>query len=471
MALRSRLTRLTLAVSFAFADVALGGAAAHGEAADLCRYGWLPVPAIPPAVAPQAVGNHTLALFYAVPTDVPYNPAVLARIKVAAADIQAWYQCATGGKTWEFAYPETVQVYHALHDRLYYKNNGDWWGSLLGEMGSAGLPIWSSGTVCGIWAHGAGWWAGAAQFCGVDCGTALLGVEIFPEFNNPAYSGGSCPGGTGVVAWPCTPEGAFAHELGHTLGLQHPADVPATSAVASHSIMQTHWDYPNYAPPAESPWGFLSLERQTLLANPFMKWGVAAKQIHPGCDVVNLPATGTAPVAAFTRDPGQPVDTFHGINTSTGAAYAYWMFGDATSSNATDGLHKYPSSGAFTVTLRSTAANAMVDTAAAPFTVPVLDVPLASGGVLALAPASPNPFASATTFAFTLTSPATVEFSVYEINGRRMRTLLSGARDAGPSSVVWDGRDAAGRRLRPGAYFARLRADGRSFTRLVVLRP
>ena len=469
MGQRSGLTQMTTAIVVAWFGVIVTGAA-RGATPDVCRYGSLPVPGIPGASAPAAAGSHSLALFYAVPTDVPYNPAVLARIKLAAADVQAWYQCTAGGMTWEFAYPETVRVYNAQRDRLYYKNNGDWWGSLLGEMGGAGLPIWSSGTICGIWAHGAGWWAGAAQFCGVNCGTALLGVEVFPEFNNPTYSGGTCPVGTGVFAWPCTPEGAFAHELGHTLGLPHPADVPATSNDAPHSVMQTHWNYPSHAPAAERPWGLLSLERQALLANPFMKWGLSVKQTYPGCDIVNLPVAGAAPVAAFTRDTSQPPDTFRGINTSTGATYAYWMFGDGANSNTTDGLHTYSTSGPFTVTLRAMASNAMMDSSAAPITVPVLDVPAGPVGALALSPASPNPFSRTAAFTFTLASRATVDLSVYEISGRRVRTLLSETRDAGPGAALWDGKDGEGHRVRAGAYFARLRADGRSVSRVVVLR-
>lgn len=455
------------AIVVALIGLGLSGVA-NSAATDWCRYGQLPVPESRRESAATAAGAHTLAIFYAVPTDVPYNSAVLARVKRAAADVQAWYQCASGGITWEFAYPETVRVYYGLQNRLYYKDNGDWWGSLLGEMGGAGLPIWSSGTVTAIWAHGAGWWAGAAQFCGVDCGTALFGVEVFPEFNNPAYSGGTCPGGTGVSSWPCTPEGAFAHELGHTLGLPHPADVPATSAAAPHSVMQTHWNYPNYAPPTETPWGFLSFERQTLLANPFMKWGLPIRQSYAGCDVVNLPSSGAAPVAAFALDAAPPPNTFHGINTSSGAAYSYWMFGDGSTANTTDGLHTYSTPGNYLVTLRSMAGNAMVDTASSPL--PIVGVSAQLGRVIALTPSTPNPFARSTTCALELPASARVDLAVYEITGRCVRSLVSGSLDAGRWPVTWDGHDAEGRAVSAGVYFIRLRTGGRSISQPVVLR-
>ena len=306
----------------------------------------------------QTTAGHTLAVFYVVPSGIAYEKPVHERIIDATLDIQAWYQCATGGLTWQLAFPEVVHVYFADQTREFYRDNGDWWGSLLGEMGSKGLPIWSPGTVTAIWARGAGFWAGAAQGCGEECGTALLGVEAFPEFNNPDWSGAQCPDGAGVAAWPCTPEGAFAHELGHTLGLLHPFDVPATSAVAFHSIMQTHWNYPNFAPASESPWGFLTLERQTVHVNPFMYLNINLFQSHPGCDVVNLPDNGPVPTAAFElSNQGLSVST---VNNSVGATLYYWTFGDGTPSNDLAPMHIYAQPGTYTVGLRASGDDSMM---------------------------------------------------------------------------------------------------------------
>ncbi len=129
-------------------------------------------------------GDYTLAVYYAIPSDVTFDQEVFDRLTDASLQVQAWYQVATGGATWELAFPEVVRVYEAKETRQFYQDNGNWWGSLLPEMGSEGFAIWSPGTVTVIWAHGAGWWAGGAQGCGIHCGVALLGVELFPEFNN-----------------------------------------------------------------------------------------------------------------------------------------------------------------------------------------------------------------------------------------------------------------------------------------------
>lgn len=447
-----------------WALLAFTQAANAAEDAAVCRWGGLPLPASTTDARPALV-PYSLAIHYVVPTNVSYNAAVLARIKSATRNILAWYQCASGGRTWVIEYPETVRVYLATQTREYYLNNGNWWGSLLGEMGSAGYPIWSPGKVAAIWAHGAGWWAGAAQWCGVDCGVALLGVEIFPEFNNVGYSGGSCPGGVGVGGWPCTPEGAYAHELGHTVGLPHPADVPATSAVASRSIMQTHWNYPTYAPPGDSPWGFLTLERQTIHANPFMAAGVPLNQIHD-CALVNLPSTGAAPTATFaTTGTGAPLSMSFS-NTSSGATENYWTFGDGAVSALVNPSHTYAEAGSYTVKLRTYAANGMMAAATAPPVVVDAPLPMVAKDRLTLIASGPSPFAEFTKVALGLPRGAMAEVTVLDASGRRVARLARGFYPPGVTPLVWDGRDDGDRIAPAGVYLIR----ARSGTEQAVLR-
>jgi len=60
---------------------------------------------------------------------------------------------------------------------------------------------------------------------------------------------------------------------------------------------------------------------------------------------------------------------------------------------------------------------------------------------------------------------------VFDLAGRRVRTLLDGAAGPGASEHRWDLRDAAGRRVSAGVYFVRLSTPGRSVgERVVVLR-
>jgi hypothetical protein len=345
------------------------------------------------------VTDRRLAVYCVLPTDIPYDPDVHNRLIAATRDIQAWYQCASGGVTWRPLTDEIVQIYYAQRDHAYYRDHGNWWGSLLGEMAAEGYPVWKPGYVAALWAQGAGWWAGAAQSCDGDCGVALLGVEIFPEFNNPNYSGGECPGGEGAAAWPCTPEGAFAHELGHTLGLPHPDTVPDRAAYANHSVMQTHWNYPDFAPASDQPWGFLSLERASMWPNAFMVEGISLNQMHEDCDVVNLPSTGEIPEAAFSYTWNGPTVEF--TNESQGASRYYWTFGDGAVSNEIHPEHTYAGTGPFTVRLRASNPNGMIGLAsesigtASETTEPEIS-PSASIAVYG----RPNPFTAATAIEF-----------------------------------------------------------------------
>lgn len=91
---------------------------------------------------------------------------------------------------------------------------------------------------------------------------------------------------------------------------------------------------------------------------------------------------------------------------------------------------------------------------------------------VALAPPSPNPSRGAVTAEFTLSHAASVDLAVYDVLGREVRALARGTRhEAGSHRVTWDGRDARGHAVGAGAYFVRLRADGRERSRTIVRVP
>jgi hypothetical protein len=72
--------------------------------------------------------------------------------------------------------------------------------------------------------------------------------------------------------------------------------------------------------------------------------------------------------------------------------------------------------------------------------------------------ATPNPGCGAQRFEFTLVRPGRAAITVYDVAGRRMRRLVTPPLAAGDRSLLWDGRDDAGRRLAPGTYVVRLDA-------------
>jgi len=86
------------------------------------------------------------------------------------------------------------------------------------------------------------------------------------------------------------------------------------------------------------------------------------------------------------------------------------------------------------------------------------DVTPVEGTPVATAPlrAYPNPFNPATSIAFSLPAAGHVAVHIHDAAGRLVRTLLDGTREAGPHTLVWDGRADDGRAVASGVYFARL---------------
>ncbi len=78
--------------------------------------------------------------------------------------------------------------------------------------------------------------------------------------------------------------------------------------------------------------------------------------------------------------------------------------------------------------------------------------------------AHPNPFQSRVTLTFSLPEPASVELSIFDATGRRVRQLLQSTEAAGPHVIDWTGSDAGGSGLTNGVYFCRLKAGSASRT-------
>jgi len=102
-------------------------------------------------------------------------------------------------------------------------------------------------------------------------------------------------------------------------------------------------------------------------------------------------------------------------------------------------------------------------------TVPSLaaEAPVTKG--VAVSQNRPNPFRSPTAIAFDVPRAGHVRLEVFDVSGKRVALVLDGVVDAGSHTVVWDGRDSTGARLKAGQYYYRLATDEGTQAKKMIL--
>lgn len=72
----------------------------------------------------------------------------------------------------------------------------------------------------------------------------------------------------------------------------------------------------------------------------------------------------------------------------------------------------------------------------------------------------PNPFNSSTTVIYSVANlgpmPAEIKITIYDIRGRRIRTLVNERKEEGEHIIIWNGRNDNGANCSSGVYFARI---------------
>lgn len=95
----------------------------------------------------------------------------------------------------------------------------------------------------------------------------------------------------------------------------------------------------------------------------------------------------------------------------------------------------------------------------------------ANGGLGELYPNYPNPFNGSTRISYSLFADTFVDLSIYNVVGQRIVTLVNEYQTRNRYHVDWHGLDVAGDEVPSGVYFCRLRTNGESTTKkIVVLR-
>ena len=79
-----------------------------------------------------------------------------------------------------------------------------------------------------------------------------------------------------------------------------------------------------------------------------------------------------------------------------------------------------------------------------------------------MAPPYPNPFRICLDLSFEIARAGTVDISIYDLLGRKIRTVYRGFHAAGIGAQFWDGNHDNGRQARNGIYFVKFMAPGLS---------
>ena len=81
----------------------------------------------------------------------------------------------------------------------------------------------------------------------------------------------------------------------------------------------------------------------------------------------------------------------------------------------------------------------------------------------------PNPFNPETRIRFQLAAPAKVEITIYNVLGRRIRTLVNQSLSHGLHSLTWDGRNESGQPVANGVYYYRMTTGTLTQTKKMML--
>ena len=64
----------------------------------------------------------------------------------------------------------------------------------------------------------------------------------------------------------------------------------------------------------------------------------------------------------------------------------------------------------------------------------------------------PNPFNPSTTILYNLSNDELISFEIFNLNGKKVRTLVNEYQNTGPKKVIWNADDNLGRQVPAGVY-------------------
>ena len=81
----------------------------------------------------------------------------------------------------------------------------------------------------------------------------------------------------------------------------------------------------------------------------------------------------------------------------------------------------------------------------------------------------PNPFNPITTISYELASDGFVKVSIFDMNGKEVKTLIENTQVSGKKSVIWNATDNSHKPVSAGLYIYKIQNEGITKTRKMVL--
>ncbi len=95
----------------------------------------------------------------------------------------------------------------------------------------------------------------------------------------------------------------------------------------------------------------------------------------------------------------------------------------------------------------------------------------ATSRTIEVSPAGPNPFRQAVRLTAALAARSSLTLEVFDVQGRRLRTLARGSFGPGMHAFEWDGTQESGARVAPGLYLLRTRIGASTWQQKIVRLP
>jgi hypothetical protein len=323
------------------------------------------------------------------------------------------------------------------------------------------------------------------------------------------YWNNTCGGGSIPVPPPQPSDevqaGTFMHELGHTLGLRHGGDSDILFKPNYYSVMNYYWTTPRQWPGAEgsaSGWRLRFSDRSF----PPIDENALDETSSLGGDPEHSDAIASVrtnamntqiPIFAVPLAGANWID-YDGDSLVTGTLVVgnpnalLILVGDSLFySPSGELLTGYDDWGNVRLRFRESAgwADKLLrgkEPASACNYTPAMDSSLnvlherfvsvergfnsgPAGQVVELGRPVPNPASGDVRLRLRLHQAAAVEIRVLDVRGRLVRRFDRREFETGEWSILWDGRDAAGRRVSSGVYFVLADVQGRSLVRRLVM--